>query len=595
MPSTFTTTTLEYLLALKRYSDFDVSYVHATHDATLDFELNAYDVVFQNYCVRLCFEDFVSRSYREALKRFRGLKVLSVQDDYDRTSTLHRAIRELGFHVLLTCIQPEFWPQVYPQNELPGLQIVLGMTGYMPEGIAERIHPVPLEQRRIVIGYRGRDIGGRYGRLGFEKYEIGRRIKEICESRGISHSIAMNEQSRIYGDAWYDFIGSCRVMLGSESASNVFDFDGSIERKYEELSKERGGPVPYEEFRPYIEHIEKNFNVGQISPRIFEYAVMRTPMVLFKGRYSDVIRPDEHYIALEKDFSNVDEILERIEDMPALESMATRAYDHLVASGRYSHRAFARKLQSVIEKRYDVLMAGQFNVQSAAANSGTQVKRKITSPGDALRRLVLLERPTEMPGSLDDFKARQRCLSLPYREDELPRLNEFYAENMARCMREIRRLKSTYELTKQLRCRKRAAKGEHYKALIRQKICLDEGFRNFEAHRRELAHLRRLALAQNDHVALQATLECQRISVETYIERRQKDYCSFVTLYNQTVQELTISRYCGLRVFQILTALKDYLASQRGARIRAGLGAIDHLPIISSIARVITRASSSKR
>jgi hypothetical protein len=376
MSSTFTTTTLEYLLALKRYSDFDVSYVHATHDAELDFELNAYDVVFQNYCVRLCFEDYVSRSYREALKRFRGLKILSVQDDYDRTSTLHRAIRELGFHVLLTCIQPEYWPQVYPQNELPGLQIVLGITGYMPEGIAERIHPVPLEQRRIVIGYRGRDIGGRYGRFGFEKYEIGRRMKEICDSRGISHDIAMNEQSRIYGDAWYDFIGSCRVMLGSESGSNVFDFDGSIERKYEELSKERGGPVPYEEFRPYIEHIEKNFNVGQISPRIFEYAVMRTPMVLFKGRYSDVIRPNEHYIALEKDFSNVDEILERIEDMPALESMATRAYDHLVASGRYGHRAFALKLQSVIENRYDVLMAGQLNVQRAAANSGTQVESK---------------------------------------------------------------------------------------------------------------------------------------------------------------------------------------------------------------------------
>src|ERR1700758_3631232 len=97
MSSTFTTTTLEYLLALKRYSDFDVSYVHVTHDAELDFELNAYDVVFQNYCVRLCFEDYVSRSYREALKRFRGLKVLSVQDDYDHTSTLHRAIRELGF------------------------------------------------------------------------------------------------------------------------------------------------------------------------------------------------------------------------------------------------------------------------------------------------------------------------------------------------------------------------------------------------------------------------------------------------------------------------------------------------------------------
>src|SRR5262249_48295363 len=150
-----------------------------------------------------------------------------------------------------------------------------------------------------VIGYRGRDIGSRYGRLAFEKLEIGQRMRVICAEGGIPHDIEWTDDKRLYGEAWYEFIGSCRVNLGSESGSNVFDFDGAIEAKYQELKAARGGePVPYEEFRIYSDPIEAEYEMGQISPRVFEAAVMRTPMILFSGRYSGLIEPDEHYIEL---------------------------------------------------------------------------------------------------------------------------------------------------------------------------------------------------------------------------------------------------------------------------------------------------------
>ena len=38
-------------------------------------------------------------------------------------------------------------------------------------------------------------------------------VIEICTERGIPHDIAMDEQSRIYGEAWFDFLGSSRSML----------------------------------------------------------------------------------------------------------------------------------------------------------------------------------------------------------------------------------------------------------------------------------------------------------------------------------------------------------------------------------------------
>ena len=69
MSSTFTTTTLDYLLALKNFTDYEVNYVHVTHGAQIAFDINEYDVIFQNYCARLCFDGYVSNSFQNALMR----------------------------------------------------------------------------------------------------------------------------------------------------------------------------------------------------------------------------------------------------------------------------------------------------------------------------------------------------------------------------------------------------------------------------------------------------------------------------------------------------------------------------------------------
>ncbi len=142
---------------------------------------------------------------------------MAVQDEYDNTNTLKAAIRDLGFDVLLTCVPQNSIGVCFSSGRVSGVTFVTVRTGYVPEWYAEKPLPVrPLAERPIVVGYRGRNIGARYGRLGFEKFEIGRRMKEICDARGIPNDIAMDEESRIYGPAWFDFIGNCRAMLGSE-------------------------------------------------------------------------------------------------------------------------------------------------------------------------------------------------------------------------------------------------------------------------------------------------------------------------------------------------------------------------------------------
>src|SRR5215813_13502993 len=235
--STHVQTTLDYLVMLGRHLGLPAQFVHVTNAAIMDFDLNAFDVVINGYCVRHCFENYVSKSFCDSLKSYRGLKVMAVQDEYDHTNRLKAAIKDLGFHIVLTCVPQSDLEYVYPRAEFANVDFLTVFTGYVPDSLLARgVQTKQLTERSIFIGYRGRDIGGKYGRLAFDKYEIGRRMKEECDARGIATDIAMDEASRIYGTAWFDFIENCRAMLGTESGSNVFDFDGSLDRKYKELT-----------------------------------------------------------------------------------------------------------------------------------------------------------------------------------------------------------------------------------------------------------------------------------------------------------------------------------------------------------------------
>lgn len=437
MSSTFVQTTLDYLLSFKQFSGFDVKFVHVTHGALIGFDLEEFDIVFHNYCARLCFDGYVSDDYKHKLKNFHGIKVLSVQDEYDRTDALKYSIAELGFDIVLTCVPQDNLEYVYPSLEFPNTEFITVFTGYVPDNFAANLpSPKRLSERSIFIGYRGRDIGGRYGRLGFDKFEIGRRMKELCDARGIQTDIAMDEASRIYGTAWFDFVGNCRAMLGSESGSNVFDFDGGIEARFKEMAAANAGSPPsYAEFLPFVAQRDGEIEMGQISPRIFECAMMRTAMVLFKGRYSDALQPDVHYIQLEKDFSNFDLVISKLNDIHELEAMTGRAFDHLVSSGQFTYRTFYERVTAVIESR----LSNRNYAVSIRSHDG------INHNGAIHRDGYLLELPSDVPFGLKSFEIRHMVTEAATYKKEFDSLLKEFGRVREILDAELRRLDAEYQ------------------------------------------------------------------------------------------------------------------------------------------------------
>ncbi len=340
----------EHLQSFSTFSRSQVFYTDATHETKSVVDLAPFDVIIIHYCVRLSLDRHLSQSFANALRDFGGYKILFIQDEYNATETARQWIASLGIHAVFTCVPDKYVDLVYPSSRFPYLERVPTLTGYVPID-GEKRKPRPISERKIVIGYRGKPLPYYYGDLGREKKTIAQRMKQICEQRGIPVDIEYTYKKRIYGDQWYVFLENCKATLGTESGTNVFDDFGTIKKNIE-LALKNDPSLPYEQIHAkYIGAEEGRIKMNQVSPRIFEAIVLGTALVLFEGTYSGVVEPEKHFIPLKKDFSNVEDVLARLQDDQFLEALTERAYQDVIESRKYSYQKFIADFDAFLSTR----------------------------------------------------------------------------------------------------------------------------------------------------------------------------------------------------------------------------------------------------
>ncbi len=341
-------TVLDHIDAFKRLSRHRVTLFNPRGlNSSRFLRLSNYDVVVIHYSLVITSDGYLAPWFRDALHAYSGLKVQFIQDEYRWIDQITLMMEYLGIDLIFSAAAEADLPELYT-NRLPGVKAVSTLTGYMPDRLLG-LRSAPLEHRHLDVGYRGRVVPYSLGALGQEKVAIAKGFRERAGRYGLRCDIGWREEDRIYGQRWNEFIASCKTMLGTESGASIADFDGSIERRVNEYLAEHPEP-PFEEVsEAVLAPYESNLPIRAISPRVFEAIALRTALVQFPGEYSGVVRPWDHYIPLEKDFSNMDEAVERIRDTRFLREMTERAYADIAATGLYSYRAFAQDFDRVID------------------------------------------------------------------------------------------------------------------------------------------------------------------------------------------------------------------------------------------------------
>lgn len=75
-----------------------------------------------------------------------------------------------------------------------------------------------------------------------------------------------------------------------------------------------------------------------ISSRHFDAAGTKTCQIMFRGRFNDILVANEHFLALEPDFSNIDEVLAAFRDPLRRQHVADAAYDLVQTKHTYEQR-----------------------------------------------------------------------------------------------------------------------------------------------------------------------------------------------------------------------------------------------------------------
>ena len=304
-----------------------------------------------------------------------------IQDEYRWVDVLTARIRELGIDLLFSCIPQDVVPAIYGPR-LPRVEVLTTLAGFVPDRWVGRPVP-PLAERPIDVGYRGRAVPYWLGRLGQDKVEIARGFLGRADATDLRSDIAWTESDRLYGERWIRFLSSCRATLGTASGASVIDFDGTVESRVHDYLAEHPAATFDEVEREILHEFEGNAEINVVSPRVFEAAVLRTALVLFPGSYSGAVEPWTHYIPLEHDFSNFDEVVERLRDVAYLVELTGRAYADLVESGAYGLERFVEGFDDVVMERASIRDRGPRPL--AAPVRSRRPRRRARRPGQARR------------------------------------------------------------------------------------------------------------------------------------------------------------------------------------------------------------------
>lgn len=268
-------------------------------------------------------------------------KIAFFQDEHHYCQRRFNFLNSYNINCVYTLVEPAYFKDTYQKyTKVP--KLIYNIPGYVSDDMIEkaRKHSKPHHDRSIDVGYRGRQLLYYMGEGAQEKYVIGTQFKEHASKLGLKLDIKTEEETRLYGHSWYNFLGNCKACLGVEAGVSIFDTEDVARTEYEYLIRENPGMTFEQMSERLLKYYEWNIPYRTISPRHFESAAFRNCQILYEGKYSGIMEPMVHYIPLKKDFSNFDEVMQLFQNKQFCKQITDNCYRDIIASGKYNYRRF---------------------------------------------------------------------------------------------------------------------------------------------------------------------------------------------------------------------------------------------------------------
>lgn len=349
-----------HLTSFRRFSSHDCFYLNTARTKVPKYLRSLEpDLIIFHYtflALRLAPEEFETHARRVSfLKDLSCPKAIIPHDEQIHAGLLCSLVRDFGVTHIFTPASAATSRQIYEGTDLDSITFRTVLTGYVDEEVvskyakrAERRHGRPID-----VGYRSWSFQPSYGRHGLLKGEVGDAVKERAGTFGLVADISSDYRDAFLGDSWFEFLLRCKYTLGVEGGTSILDHDGTITERSRRYMAEHPDATFEEVEAACFPGVDGHFDYFLLGPRHFEAVITRTCQVLIEGTYGGALQAGRHYISLKRDFSNLDDVLGLMKADELRAQMVDRAYEDVIASGKWTYRAFAnlvlREMLSGIE------------------------------------------------------------------------------------------------------------------------------------------------------------------------------------------------------------------------------------------------------
>lgn len=270
-------------------------------------------------------------------------KVIFPQDDYTYSSRLDQLVIEAQIDTVWTPLPND--PVLYPNSVGRGVSFMKCLTGYVEDSTLESYlaHSKQFENRQIDLGQRVSALPSSFGYVGERKSIITKRMAEEFKARDLQVDVSFDPDQVLIGDEWLSFLGNSRFTISRKGGSSIADTQFRMTESLQQL-RELFSWLP----EPLLSRLASRRGVffgswEEVSPRLFEAAAMGVCQILEGDDFLDgALQPWVHYIPIDSDFGNIEEIFAFIKHGDGVRLMIDTTKRTLIDSGDYSYRTFVR-------------------------------------------------------------------------------------------------------------------------------------------------------------------------------------------------------------------------------------------------------------
>ena len=339
----------EHLYSFQKYSPHRVFYVNLAarripkYFSQIPFDLILFHTIFLGRWDRESFRALMDQVQPLAT---RGAVLAGLpQDEFLNTDLLVEFIQRIGVTRLFPVSPPCTWSQIYEGVNFDQVRFQRVLTGYLDPEVVERVrgdsHSL---SRPIDIGYRAYDAPAWLGSFGHRKAELATVFREAAPRHGLSVDISTRSADTLLGADWYRFLLRSKYTIGVEGGSGILDRDGTIKRSTEDLLAKRPDATFAEIEQACFPGLDGSLQLAALSPRHLEACATRTCQVLVAGDYNGILKPGRHYLELQPDFSNLEEVLRALARDDQRREIVETAYREIVAADGCGYPHFVKQV-----------------------------------------------------------------------------------------------------------------------------------------------------------------------------------------------------------------------------------------------------------